>query len=95
MAIDPEDPDLETATFGRMVEDFLAGPIGSYLIELAKEEEEKAMKALRIADPEDSKLIRKFQNDAYVAGRIIEWIADAVNKGDQALKHLQEQYNGD
>ena len=34
MRLDPEDPKVRWATFGRQVEDFLTGDIGDYLLRL-------------------------------------------------------------
>lgn len=95
MILDPDDPNVRAATFGKIVEDFFAGPIGEYLIEQAERDLEEATQALKIVDAEDPKLIRKFQNDAHVASKILQWIADAVLKGHMAITNLQEDIDGD
>lgn len=93
--LDPQDPNVQSATFGRMVEDFFSSPIGEYFIEQAEKELEVAVEALKIVDAEDPKLIRKYQNDAHVASKLLAWIADAILKGHMAITNLQEELNGD
>lgn len=92
MQLDPEDPLVQAATLGKLVDDFMSGPIGRYVIDLAKEEELAAVNNLRTVDAEDPKLVRKYQNDALVAGKVIEWLTLAVHQGNMAMDKLKEDY---
>jgi hypothetical protein len=83
------------ATFGKIVEDFLDSPIGQYLESHAKEEEIEALDALRTADAEEPKEIRKWQNQALVAHKILEWLAIAIHEGDMAMNKLKDEHDGD
>lgn len=93
--LDPESPDVLAATLGQMVENFISGPIGAYLETKAKEEEIEALEALRTVDAEDPIMIRKYQNQALVAGKIIEWLATAMHEGYMALQKLKDEQDGD
>ena len=44
--IDPDEPLVRTAVFGKQVEDFLTSDIGDYLLQKAKHEEADAIEAL-------------------------------------------------
>lgn len=93
--LDPDDPNVRQATLGRIVEDFLATPVGAYIEDKARREEIEALEALRTVDAEDPKLVRQFQNQALVAGKIIEWLATAIHEGEMSLQTLKDEYDGD
>ena len=90
--LDPDDPVVRSATLGRVVEDFMDGPIGTLLEEKAKAEELDAVTKLITVDPEDPKEIRRLQNQALVAGKILEWLAETVQQGHMALDKLKDDY---
>lgn len=92
--LDPSDPRVEWATFGRIVEDFIAGPIGSYLVDKAKAQSSEAVEKLKVASPEAPGLIRQLQADIQVADSIIRWLGEAVHAGQVALTHLEEENDG-
>lgn len=92
--LDPGDPRVEWATFGRVVEDFLRGPIGSYLIEKARTQSDAAVEKLKVASAEDPVGIRALQAEIQVADSIIRWLGEAVNEGQMALSHLEEEHDG-
>jgi Na+/glutamate symporter len=92
--IDPNDPLVGMATFGRIVEDFINGPIGTYLVQRAKSEEEDALEKLKTVDADHTSLVRKYQNEALIAGKVIEWLADAIHQGQMALERLKEEEDG-
>lgn len=92
--LDPDDPMVRMATYGKIVEDFLRGPIGTYFVERAKTEEEEALGKLKTVDADHSSLIRKYQQEAQVASKVIEWLADAIHQGHMALETLKEEEDG-
>lgn len=90
--LDPDDPVVRSATLGKVVEDFMDGPIGKLIVDRAKEEELDAVTKLVKVDAEDPKEIRRLQNQALVAGKILEWLAEAVQSGHMALEKLKDEY---
>lgn len=92
--LDPDDPLVRMATLGRIVEDFMAGPIGTLLQEKATAEEYEALEKLRTVDPEDPAMIRKYQNQALVAGKVMEWLQDTIHQGQMCLDKLKEDIDG-
>jgi hypothetical protein len=89
--IEPNDPRWEWASFGRVVEDFLSGPIGLHLVRKADELSAEAVAKLKVAAPEDSVTIRALQAQIQVADSIVHWLAEAVHEGQMALEHLKEE----
>jgi hypothetical protein len=89
--IEPTDPRWEWASFGRVVEDFLSGPIGSHLIRKADEQTAEAVAKLKVVSAEDSATIRALQAQAQVADSVMQWLAEAVHEGQMALEHLKEE----
>ena len=55
--LDPQDPRVEWATFGRMVEDFVKGPIGGYLIKKAQAQTDEAVEKLKVAPPDRKSVV--------------------------------------
>ncbi len=88
--LDPDDPVVRWATFGREVEDFLSGPIGAHLVRKAQVEIDEAVEKLKQVDPEDTKTIRMLQNKAHVAESIVGWLGDVIHEGQGALEALKE-----
>lgn len=89
MPLDPDDPNLRMAVFGRQVEDFLNGDIGSYLVKCAQAEIDEGLKALRTVDAEDPKAVRTAQNRVEVAESIMQWLGDAISRGHAAVELLK------
>lgn len=90
MEINPEDSMVRTAVFGRQVEQFLEGDIGSYMLTLAKEQSEVWTRKLKSIDPYDAEHIMVAQMKIHVAELFINWLGDAVRAGLQATIHVQE-----
>lgn len=90
MQLDPNDPNLEAAVFGREVEHFLTGAIGSYLVKRAQNEIDAALNGLREVDPEDAKAVRALQNEAKVAQLVIDWLAEVIRRGQIATQVLED-----
>lgn len=93
--LNPEDPLVRWATFGRQVEDFLDSPIGQHLLAKARNDSQDAADKLKLADPEDAKAVRALQNQARIADSILTWLGDAIHAGQSALDALKEGHDGD
>lgn len=92
---DPNDPLVQTAVFGRMCEDFLKSEIGEYLLARALEEEEEHTKLL-VSNAANWDLTQRVEGQAKIwrAQKFREWMADAINAGEQALNLGQEEEHG-
>ena len=75
-----------TVAFGLDVEAFMRSPIGRYLTQRANTDRDTAMEALKDADAEDPKAIRKLQNDVRCAGNFLIWLGEAVTEGENASR---------
>lgn len=91
MPLDADDPNLRMAVFGRQVEDFLNGDIGSYLVACAQADIDEGLKELRSVNAEDPKAVRAAQNKVAVAESIMMWLGDAIQRGHAATELLQEE----
>ncbi len=89
--LDPEEPTVAIAVFGKQVEDFLQSEIGDYLLKYAVQEEQEGVEALigakegPIADAARSQIwrARSFQT----------WLGHAVEAGLQAIALMKEDAN--
>lgn len=81
---------LAHAMVGEKCREFLQTDVGRLIEGRARGEAEEAMEALKDADPEDSKLIRKLQNDIYRAESIIDWLNQTIEAGEQAFAILDQ-----
>jgi hypothetical protein len=70
--------------FGLDVEKFLAGQVGRFVIRKAEAEITQAVEALKTADAEDPKAIRRLQHQIAVGESIQRWFAEAIQAGMQA-----------
>lgn len=87
--LNPDEPTVRWAQFGRQVELFLEGDIGGFLLKKAQVEIDDALAALKIVDPYDTRAVQKAQNKVKVAESIIEWLAEAINSGQSAMEELK------
>lgn len=89
--LDPDDPKVRWAQFGRQVQLFLESDIGVHLVERADEQAKSAAAALKTVDPTDTRAIVALQLKAQVADSIIEWLGDAIAAGESAIEQLKEE----
>jgi hypothetical protein len=82
---------LETAVFGRQVQEFTGSPIGKYLIQCADEEIEAGIAAVMAADADDVASVRRAQNRAWIGRKFKSWLLEAVNAGLQAESVLDDR----
>lgn len=91
MTLNPDDPIVRTAVFGKQVEDFIVSPIGKYLLSRAENEWLDAMDKLIELDPTDLNGIRALQDIIKRAKSIRGWLTDAVISGHQAVNELENR----
>ncbi len=89
--IDPDEPLVRTAVFGKQVEDFLTSDIGDYLLQKAKHDEQTAIEELisGVGVLEDRQ-IREIRSRIYWARNFTQWLGHAVDMGRQSLEMLKE-----
>lgn len=87
--LDPNDPTVRDAVFGKQVEDFLSSDIGEYLIKKAKDEIDSALEKLKKCDPTDSVRVQSLQNQVKVCESIVGWLGDVVINGQQAMRQIE------
>lgn len=92
--LDPNDPRVEWAVFGKEVETFLKSPIGDFLLSRSREQADEAIEKLKSIDPQDWKAIQSLQNTIKVAESFQVWLGDAVAAGHQSIAQLEEENAG-
>ncbi len=90
MSLDPDDPKVRWATFGKQVEYFLQSDIGSYLVKRAKQDSDEAIEELKKVDAFDGQKVASLQLKARVADAVIVWLGDAIAAGESATEQLKE-----
>lgn len=90
MSLDPDDPKVRWATFGKQVEYFLQSDIGSYLVKRAKQDGDEAIEELKKVDAFDGQKVAALQLKARVADAVIVWLGDAIAAGESATEQLKE-----
>jgi hypothetical protein len=89
MRLDPNDPQVRVAVFGKQVEDFLNGDIGAYLVRRAETQAEEAIEALKTVSPWRRRRITQLQARIAAFEGIQQWLADAIVDGRQALNLIE------
>jgi hypothetical protein len=87
--LDPEDPLVQAAVFGKQVQEFLQEDIGNYLVGLARDQGDVAMRELKTVDPTETERIIALQMRIQIADNFIQWLAEAVAMGLQAQQTLE------
>ena len=91
MPLDPEDPKVRWAMFGKQVEYFLQSDVGSYLVKRAKEQGDEALEELKNVDAFDGNKVALSQLKARVADAVIVWLGDAIAAGESATEQLKQE----
>ena len=90
--IDPDEPLVRTAVFGKQVEDFLTSDIGDYLLQKAKHEEAGAIEALvQGVGILPEREILELRNRIWTARKFRNWLGRAVEMGLQSMELLKEE----
>ena len=94
--LNPEDPVVRVAIFGRQVEDFVNSDIGIFMTKRADDEINECLEELKriSADwPWGRRKIARLQNRIAVAERVIHWLAEAITEGHQALNIIEDKHD--
>jgi len=89
--LDPNDPDVRTAAFGQQVQNFMNSDIGQYIEERANAEIMEALAKLRTVDAADANKIRELQMQVAIPERILVWMQEAIQQGNQAFQAILEE----
>lgn len=92
--LDPNDPEVHTAVFGQMVEDFLQTEIGMAIAQHANDEALAALDEFRAVSAWDGTKVAQIQNRLWRAESIRSFLLDAITKGEQAKIQLEESRGG-
>ena len=84
---------IAEAEIGDEARKFLESELGKTLLGMASQEVLLAQEALEIVDPSDTKKITALQNQAKVARNFEQWLAELIDKGNNAL-NVWRQQNG-
>lgn len=87
--MNPDDPDVRTAVFGKQVEDFLQSDIGDYLLKNSQYKAEQALGELKTVWPWRTRRIRQLQNELRIAEDFQRWLGYAVASGQEAMKRIE------
>jgi hypothetical protein len=82
-------------TLGDKAKAFMESDLGLYIQDKARMDEAAAIQKLRIVDPDDTKAVRKAQNDAEIPGMAVYWLLDAINQRDDILLENESQDDAD
>lgn len=89
--LDPEEPTVAIAVFGKQVEDFLQSEIGDYLLKYAVQEEQEGIEALiGVKEGADADAAR---SRIWRARSFQAWLGHAVEAGLQAIQLMKEDAN--
>ena len=69
------------ARFGVHVEQFIASPIGQYLLNRAEAEREKAINDMKTVSPTDYQAVTKVQNALRIPDLVTMWLMEAIQGG--------------
>jgi len=89
--LDPEEPTVQIAVFGKQVEDFLQTDIGDYLLKQAVEEERSGIEELIKAPTVDD--IAEARAKIWRARSFQAWLGHAIERGQQAIALMKEDAN--
>lgn len=76
---------------GVEAEKFMASPMGNYILTRAADHSYTAMEMLKDANPEDTDLIRKLQNEIHRFDDLERWLKEAIHLGDVAHQEIIDE----
>ena len=79
------------ALMGDEARRFLDGDLGKVLKGIAEQEVKKAILEFEEIDLTEEKKVRDLQNRIWRASRFTGWMEELVERGDEALRVLQQQ----
>ena len=82
---------FEIARLGVETERFLNTPVGTYLLERAEVDRNKAIEEFRTVNPADAIEVARIQNALDTPDRIVRWLSEAIQSGYAAHDALRNQ----
>ena len=92
--LNPEDPVVRTAVFGRQVEDFVNSDIGRHITRRADDEISECLDELKRISPDwpwGRRKIARLQSRIATAERVMHWLAEAITEGHQAMNIIEDK----
>lgn len=80
---------LDTAAFGKAVEQFWDSRIGQYLLEKSLEEYNSALEEFKVCNASDTARIVRIQGMMWRAEGFRDWLSQAITNGMKALDILE------
>lgn len=81
---------MQKVAIGLDAERFLRTELGGFLVDRLIEHRRVALALLEEVDPDDAKMVRKIQNEAYLPQMILQTINDAIDSYKLAEERLQQ-----
>ena len=91
--LDPDDPTVRTAVFGKQMEEFLLTEIGDYLLKRAAEQYQAGVEELKKASPYSPIDVQTAQNKIRVTESILNFIEEAIKAGGQSTQILEQEHD--
>ena len=94
MPLNPEDPVVRTAVFGKQAEDFVNSDIGRHITKRADDEISECLDKLKVTRPNSPgavQQIESLQSRIAVCERVIAWLAEAITEGQQAMNIIEDK----
>lgn len=91
MKLNPNDPQVRSAVFGKEVENFLRSELGDYLLTRAKDKKEQAVEKMKSVNPFDPEEVVRVTNEIRIADMFMDWLAEAIQMGREAQENLEIQ----
>ena len=92
--LNPNDPVVRTAVFGRQVEEFVNSDIGRHIAKRADDEINDCLEELKRISPDwpwGRRKIARLQNRIATAERVMNWLAEAITEGHQAMNIIEDK----
>lgn len=82
---------IAEAELGEQAEAFMESDLGRYFVGCCDQEIESAQERLKVADPENARVIRQLQNDIWRAESAKRWFAELIAAGKTAIEVLRDE----
>lgn len=86
---------LDTASFGKQVDEFTKSDVGRYMLSKAESEYKEALLEFKTLDPFDHKQVGKCQLKMKLALNIRGWLTEAIRQGLEAMNQLEEMQDAE
>lgn len=94
LGLDPEDPTVQTAVLGKQVQDWLEGPVGSFVMGRCQDRLEYLEQALKTVNPEKPMEVAKLQAEIKHWEGFAGWLGSAIQAGHTAVQIIDGEVDG-